>query len=297
MEASDKSDRSDNYVRDTLHITTSDPTSWTQLSLDRLIPKHGSEHPEEKGFFLDSLEPVAVRINYWEVKLEWLPFKAEQQDANPLSRPADITWTTSLIDMPVSRDSEGRFIGTSAGELISGVMRKVPLVEYSVTKNMVSDPAWIATHFGAINKDTITLRGRPWAPKTLLLISGSGGAFQNENKQDFFELQFSLLADVRGWTVEVWNRGTVRLERTSKSVAKVQGDKLVWKRVNVWAQVPIMVGSPPQATEEPMFLTLDGQEIVDHLKPGQRGGVNEKLVVSLKFEVQPILPFYVLPLR
>ena len=290
-EVKDDNDRATNFVRETLHVITSEKTSWTRLSRESVIPRHGSEHPKEPGFFLESMEPSHVKIFEWEVKLEYVPFKEEQVDANPLARPAVITWSTSLIDTPVSRDSEGRFIGSAAGELITGVMQKVPLVEYSVKKNLAKDPDWIQTHFGAVNADRVRLRNRDWDPKTLLLISGSGGEFQNENKQDFFELSFSLLADARGWTVQVWNKGTVRLERVSRLIAKVRGDKLVWSRVNTWVQVPIMVGTPPQATEEPVFLDRDGQEVAEHLQPGVAGGVDVSKVISLDFQVQPILKF------
>lgn len=292
----DKTDR-ESTVRDTLHIMTSDRMSWTQLRLQSVIPKYGSEHPREPGFFLEAMKPTQSKRCYWEVELEYNVFKAEQIDPSPLARPAEITWSTSLVEQPTERDSKGRPTCTTAGEFLTGIVEKIPLVEYSIKKNLPADPAWAQTHFGCVNQDAIKIRGLDWAPGTLMLISGSGGPFTVENKVSFMECSLSLLGDYRGWTLKVWNRGTVRLAKQKRTKWKLQGGKLIPVEQSVWVQVPILTGEPPAPVEEPVFLDDYGQEIIDALKPEKGSTLDPTKFIELTFDIQSERKFAgVLPL-
>ena len=292
----DKNDNA-NFVRDTLHIVTSDRMSWTQIRVQSFMPRFGGEHTREPGFFLEAMKPNHLKRNYWEIELEYVPFKASQPDPSPLARPAEILWSTTLVDQPTDRDNKGRFICTTAGEGITGVLRKIPLVQYDITKNLGSDPAWMLTHFGALNSDTVRLRKRTWPPGTLLCVSGSGGPFVNENRVEYTEIKFSLLGDFRGWQTEVWNRGTVRLDLMDRATWVKQGGKLVLRMRRVWVPVPILSGSPPTPVDEPRFLDKDGQEIADAYAIGEENAVDKSKIISLTYHVQEWLPFSsVLPL-
>jgi hypothetical protein len=292
----DKNDN-DNYVRDTLHLVTSDRMTWTQIRRQSFMPSFGGEHTKEPGFFLEGMTPNHLKRNYWEVELEYVPFKASQPDPSPLARPAEVLWSTTLVDQPTDRDNKGRFICTTAGEGITGVMRKIPLVQYDVTKNLGADPAWMLTHFGALNSDTIKLRGISWKPGTLLLVSGSGGPFVNENKVQYTEIKFSLLGDARGWQTEVWNRGTVRLDLLDRATWVKQGGRLVLRMRKVWVPVPILSGNPPTPVDEPRFLDLDGQEVADAYSIGETNAVDKSKIISLTYHIQDWLSFGgVLPL-
>jgi hypothetical protein len=296
---SEMEDKADgiNSVRDSLHIETSDRMSWTAIRSESFMPRFGGEHPHEPGFFLDSRRPQHLKKTYWEVQLEYLPFKPDPVSPNPLSRPVDIVWSTNLVEQPTDFDNQGRFICNTAGEGITGVMQRIPMVDYSITVNKPRDPDWILTHFGAVNSDVVRIRGITWQPKTLLVVSGSGGPIVNENNTTYTEIKLSLLGDYRGWHSEVWNRGTVRLDQQDRIQWVREGNKLVLRMRKVWVPVPITSGTPPAPVDEPRFLDYDGQEIIDAYSIGETSTVDKSKVISLTFNIQKERPFNgVLPL-
>jgi hypothetical protein len=235
------------------------------------------------------VKPKTKQQTVWEIELDWGGFKQVEQLENPLARAAEITWSTSLLEQPTEREHDGKFCCTTAGERLTGIVEQIPLVEYDITKNLAGDPAWILTHFGAVNSDPVKLRGITWAPKTLLCAGGSGGKYQTENKVEFAEFRLKLIGDYRGWTVDVWNRGTVRLERQERTQYSVKGRKLVATKKLVWCQVPITVpdeNGVKRQIEEPVFLNDFGQEIVDLMQPEKGNTVDASKFIQLKFEIQ-----------
>jgi hypothetical protein len=276
----------ENSVRSTIKILTSDRVSWTWLRDQRVIPKFNDEHPTEPGFFLDRYTPNHIQRCYWEIETEWTPIKAGKIDPDPAARPVDITFSTSLVEQPVNWDAKRKPICTTAGEMITGVMEQIPLVDYSLVKNYAKDPAFIQTHLGAVNEDAVKLRGIVWEPKTLLFAAVSAGSYVTENRYTSSEFRLTLVGDYRGWTQEVWNRGTLRLEKQTRTKWEVKGDKLVPKKLDVWVQVPIMSGSPAKAITEPVAIDKYGQEIVDHLKPDEEKPLDPSKLIVLKFDVQ-----------
>lgn len=287
----------DDSIRSTIKVLTSDRVSWTWLRKQNVIPKFNLEHPTEPGFFLDRITPSHLQRCYWELDTEWTPIKAGKIDPDPSAREPDITYSTSLVEQPVIRDAKGRPICTTAGEMITGVMQQIPLVDYQIVKSYPKDPEFIQTHLGAVNQDTVKLRGIVWQPKTLLFSAVSAGSFVTENRYRTSEFRLTIVADYRGWTHEVWNRGLLRLEKQPRTQWKFVGGKLVPKRVNVWVQVPIKSGSPATAITEPVAIDEYGQEVLDHLEPDKDRPVDPSKLITLYFDVQREMRFGgVLPL-
>jgi hypothetical protein len=287
----------ENNIRSTIKVLTNTRVSWTWLRKQTVIPKFNDEHPTEPGFYLDDIAPNHLQKCYWELETEWTPIKAGQIDPNPSSRPPDITFSTSLVEQPVIRDTKGRPICTTAGEMISGVMRQIPLVDYSIVKSYAKDPQFIQTHLGGVNRDVVKLRGITWQPKTLLFTSISGGSYVEEGKYKTSEFRLTVVGDYRGWTQEVWNRGTVRLEKQERKKWAFENNKLVQKKVTVWCQVPIMAGNPAAAVTEPVALDAYGQEVMGHLKPDDKKPLDPSKLITLKFDTQHEVRFGgVLPL-
>lgn len=284
-------DRDQNYVRDTVNLKTSDRVSFYQLLNMRPLPKFGDEHDREIGFYLDSIEPTLHAGGlHWKLELEFTPYKGKQLDPDPIARPADITLNTSLVEEPTYEDGKGNPTVNTAGQLINGIIRHVPLIEYTVKKNLATDPAWLQTHLGTVNQDVVTLRGRKWEPKTLMLMAASGGSYTTEYRTTFTEFTLTLMADARTWSQEVWNRGTVYLVETYQVIRGVPR--------SVWAQKKILQGSPPAPVDEPVFLDIDGQPILDHLKQTEGQNVDVSRVIKLNFLTQKEKTFSgVLPLK
>ena len=257
------------------------------------VPQWDEPHPKEPGFYLDYIEPKRISRLVWELEAIYTVFKGGQVDANPLARPADITFNSSLVEQATMFDNKRRPIMNAAGEFITGVSQQFPLIEYSVVKNLASEGDWVQTHIGAVNSDVVRLRTLTWKPKTLLLTGVSVGPYLTENRTRYTEAQLTILADARTWTQEVWNRGTVRLIKTNTIVKLGQG-RFTLK--DVWKQVPIYEGEEGSRTPvtEAVPLDLQAQPLVDFAQPGKP--IDPTKLVTLKFDVQPELAFSKLPL-
>ena len=289
-EYDDPRDPREAKVRNKIKVRTSQKTNWTTLRTIRPIPQWGDAHPTEPGFYLDFIEPIHKSKVYWELEAEYTVFKGVQADKNPINIPLSITYNATLAEVASLKDARGFPIVNRAGEFIEGLVRQVPIVDYTFKKNVQSDPRWIQTHLGAINSDTVRIRGLTWEPKTLLLASVSGGEFVEEASAKYCELGWTILADPLTWTQEVWNRGTVQLKEVEVEDAK--GVKTM-----VWKQVAITEGDPPEPVSEPKPLDEDGALISDAWQPSRTEPLKKQRLITLKFDMQHLMAFSELPLR
>lgn len=292
----DNRDISQNKIIDTITVKTSDRFNWTTLRRMAPVPQWNQSHPDEPGFYLDFITPSRGAGGLvWTLEAEYGIMKGSQDDPNPLQRKAKISGRTSLIEQPTFFDAKGSPIVNTAGEFIPGVMQTFATVEYSVTKNLAADPAWLQTHLGALNQDAIKIRGLVWQPKTLMLGAVSFGEFIEEERATYSEYQLTIMADPRKWTHELWNVGTVELVQVRRLVAQPGGEKVTSKMV--WVQQPIKRGDPPENVEEPVPLDENGRAIGDYLdSPGDKP-VKPGTLKKLYFDTQKILNFQgVLPL-
>jgi hypothetical protein len=279
----------ENKIINKIELKTSERVNWTTLRLMRPVPQWSDEHPTEPGFYLDYVRPVHKKRQIWELEAEYTPFKGGQIDPNPTERGAVVTYSTSLVEQATLRDNAGRPIVNRAGEFIRGLMLQVPIVEYKFSKNLPNDPEWLQTHLGAVNSDTITLRGLKWPAKTLLLSSAEGAEFITENRTTYTPTSGTILADIRTWTQEVWNTGTVQLKQVER---EMNGEKK-----KIYIQVPILEGDPPEPITEPVPLDEFGVLIQEALEPSKTEPLKKQNLITLKFDLQPELPFKVLPLQ
>ena len=278
-----KDDRtiSENEIVDKIKLKTSCRVTWTQLRRMRPVPQWNDSHPYEPGFYLDVVRPNHVSRLVWELDAEYTVVKGGQINANPLSREAIITGKSSLIEQPTFFDWENKPIVTTAGEFIPGVMQQIPTIEYTISKNLVTDPAWLMTHVGGINSDAVRIRGLTWPAKTLMLGAVSFGEFKTEEKARYSEYTLTLMGDPRKWTHELWNVGTVELyeSKYGKGVGKT-----------IWRQRPITAGSPPVPVESPVPLDDRGRAIVDYLSNSGEP-VKASALRKLRFDTQRIVAF------
>lgn len=289
MEVEDRRNVTDNVIRNKIVLRTNERVTWTVLRMMQPVPRWNEEHPTERGFYLDHVKPTHKSKMVWELETEYTPIKGGQIDADPLARPVEIIYSSSLVEQPTLFDRKGRAIVNRAAEFIEGLVKQVPIVEYSFAKNLSKDPAWIQTHLGAVNSDTIKIRGLTWKPKTLLLSAVSGGAFVTENRSKYTPISGTILADPRTWTQEVWNKGTVQL----KQVSRLIGDGFK----DVYVQVPILEGSPAEPVSEPVPLDEEGLRIEEAIQKDEAEPLKKQKLITLKFDIQHEMPFAELPLK
>jgi hypothetical protein len=288
MDVTDVRVRTENKIINKVDLKTNVRMTWTKLRLMRPVPQWNDEHPSEPGFYLDFINPIQKSRLRWELECEYTPFKGGQIDPDPTARPAVVTYSTSLVEQATLRDNKGRPTVNRAGEFIQGLMLQVPIVEYKFSKNLKADPNWIQTHLGAVNSDTIKLRGLNWKPKTLLLQSVEGGEFITESRSSYTPTSGTILADPRTWTIEVWNTGTVQLEKQERIIKG--------KKKMIWVQVPIMAGNPAEPVTEPVPLDENGLVIKEAYERSNTEPMKKQNLITLKFDIQPEQPFAVLPL-
>lgn len=288
MEVDDPRDVREAKIRNKIVLKTSDRVTWTDLRKMRPVPQWKDSHPKEPGFYLDYIKPTHKSRHIWELECEYVPFGGGQIDPDPIARPPVVTFSSSLVEQPTLRDNKGRPIVNRAGEFIQGLMVRVPIIEYRFQKNFGFDPAWILTHMGAVNSDTVKIRGLTWRPKTLLLSGIDGGEFLTENRSTYTSISGTILADRRGWTQEVWNTGTVQLVQQPRVIKGVE--KMVW------VQVPITEGNPPDPVSQPVPLDEDGVMISDAYEPSRTEPLKKQNLISLKFDLQHEEAFARLPL-
>ena len=295
MDVEDRRDSTANILRNKIILKTNERVTWTDLRTMSPVPKWGDEHPTERGFYLDHCKPTHKSKLVWELETEYTPFKAGQIDPDPIARPATLTYSSSLIEQPTLFDSKERPVVNRAGEFIQGIMKQVPLIEYGFSKNFSADPSWLQTHIGAVNSDTIKLRGLIWKPRTLLLSAAAGGEFVTENRSRYTSITGTILADYRTWTQEVWNLGTVQLKEVTLKVERKDLPGFELKKV--WQQIPIMAGDPAEPVTEPVPLDEDGRYISDALQRSTSEPMTKSRLITLKFDIQHEMPFSELPLR
>lgn len=288
-EIDDQREITENKIRNKIMIKTSRRMPWSQLRLIRPVPQWNDEHPNEPGFYLHFVKPVHKSRLIWELEAEYTPFRGKQDDPNPLQRPAKITFDASLVEQPTLFDWKGRPMCNTAGEFLEGIPAQIPIVDYSITKNLGADPAWLLTHLGGVNEETITLRGLQWPPKTLLLAGVSAGEIVTEDKVKYSEYKLKILADIRTWLAQVWNRGTVELFELE--VKQRDGSKK--KRL---IQKAIKTGDPPEYVDEPVPLDEFGRAILDYLQKDREEPIMPGKLIRLAFDVQKIVRFNKLPL-
>ena len=285
----DERDITQNEIIDTIKVKTSDRINWTRLRKMAPIPQWNEPHPKEPGFYLDVIHPNHTSRQIWDLEAVYTLIKGGQIDPNPLQREALISGKSSLIEVPTFFDYKGDAITTTAREFIPGVMKSIPTVEYSVAKNLATDPGWLQTHLGSINSDAIRIRGLTWGPKTLMFGAVSFSEYKTEERATYSEFNLTLMGNPLKWTQELFNVGTVELEQV-EILSKGKSRK-------IWRQKPILQGSPPVPVESPVPIDANGKAIVDIIDPDTGATYKSGQLITLKFDTQNILPFKgVLPL-
>lgn len=291
VDGKDSREASKNFLRCTLNVITSRVYTYTQLRQLPGIPKQNSEHPDEPGFYLETVDPEKIAPGtQWRLMCEYTPFKLDDPEKSPLDRRPETTYDSSLVETPTFFDAKRRPMTTTAGEFITGIVEQIPVVDYSCKVNLPADPPWILTHMGGVNDAPVRIRGLTWPKNTLLIAGVSGGAFTVENRVKYTETTLRVLADPRGFQTKVWNRGTMRLRQLPTSSSN--------PKQNRYILVPITTGDPPEYVDEPVPLDLKGQPLDDFLTsdPSGKQPIQPGKLIELTFDVQKSVSFSNLPI-
>ncbi len=277
------SDQTQGRIRDLVRIKTSSISTWDQIYNSGFVPKHWAVHATEFGYGLNNWNPKHVKPLIWECEAEYLPIS----ELNPIKRPPRISFDGTLIEQPTFKDNKGYLTTNTAGELFTGIIKQVPIMDYSVRFNVASDEPWMQNYLGAVNSDSVRIRGLLWKPRQVLVGGITGSEPTNSNGIIYSEYSLRLMANPDGWSQEVLNRGTVELQPEYKfSRQDEAGTPINAQLTGNKIQVKLDV-------EEPVPLDLEGRRIPNWLA----SNILLSRLVTRTFHIQGELPFSKLPLQ
>lgn len=131
----------------------------------------------------------------WTIEAEYSskPIRENQQEENPLNRPAQIEIDTSSYKRAIWQDIESKAILNSAGDYFD------PPIEidqafwtFRVKKNVADLPTWILDYENAVNNSAITIRGLSIPQHTGKLSNIRVGDLKIEGDYQYFEFSYTL---------------------------------------------------------------------------------------------------------
>lgn len=273
----------DSVINEVHTIVTDEPVSYEWIVLHQDTPKLHTEYFKHPGFFFRAINPTRRKKLLWEITVTASRYQRPKVVDSPLDEPAKISRDSQEISEPTLFDYKGRPITTTAGEWLDGVFVERSRWIYRVRKNVGADPAWLDEYGSAINSDAVRIRGRLLAPLTLMFRRGQMSEYDIKNGVSFSVLSFELHYRPETWIQEKWNAGTIAAVKDAKT--------------NKYKQQPILIGSPPQRTEKPVFLDKLGAVIPGALDPTGETPFDLSKLHKLRIQTQRSLPFRVLPLN
>lgn len=243
-------------------------------------PKLGLHHEYDKAAYCTRVKINQVGAsNIYKVVTEWTTaIDDPKNDPNPLNRPAEISITGSLKEVPTILDSQGKPRINPAGDLQVGKTLK-PIESIRVKKNVAKIPAWFWDAPGSVNKSSVKIEKHRHAPRTLKLLGPTRPDKILENGKWFYPLEFTLEHDRDTWdSVEV-ARGFHEIIHDGYEIGKNGTVKRLVKR-------RITVGTPPEYPKEMQYLDKFGRAIT-LTEDKKTGGVDlSKIVIQYKRDLR-----------
>ena len=269
------------YTRN-FHVRVSSPVgAYNAIVTHPLIPKRYQAHPEDSQAYCVRLTPTR-RTGYFpplfDVAAEYTSKLDEEQDENPLERPAEIEWEDVDYQEPSETDIDGKAVLNTAGDPF------IPPLELdksrwiiSVSRNLAAAPKWLLSYSNAINSDSVKIQGIQFKPRQLKLKGLRIGKFQIENDVKFLVVKFKLHT-AETWITKRLNRGFNELVAMPTGELDESGQPILEARKQ---RILLDDGEPPS---DPQFLDENGVRILpEDFDPDN--------VVELEFKTAKELPF------
>lgn len=255
-------------------------------------PKLGAGHQYDSA-----ARCVRVRLSQvgttavWKAAVEWSTNITDpQNEPNPLDRPAVISTSTEIQDVPTLVDADGLPLINTAGDLQPGVTSK-PFQVIKIQKNVAKIPDWWYELPGAVNKSAVTIRKKKYEPRTLKLMTTEEPDEVLENGKWFYPISFTLKRDYETWDALEVSRGFHELIPVYSGQV-VNGQNRI---VTSYQKKRITVGNPPEYPKEKQYLDINGRALT--LTPGKNGGIDlTKIVIQRKRNLREA-DFKAIPLK
>jgi hypothetical protein len=281
--------------------------SWKVILRARPDLAQYQPHPDDSLAFVSRVTPTHHARGYWTLKVEYST-EVENEEENPLDKPATITVDTQPREKIALFDAAGRPVCNAAGDLFDDppATRTVHNLLFTVEKNIPAQfPPWIKAYGGAVNTDAVRLRGITCGPDTLKVQKLTIGDIQTANDKEYSVLHLELEHDEEKWIHWQPNRGFHELYY-DKNALRLNNLKNRNIRKSARKREILIDGAP---AKEPQWLDVFGRHVKDpwmyadgspNSKPIPLQGWEEippEGLVFLPFKLDPRLPFSRLPLR
>lgn len=191
-----------------------------------------------------------------------------ERDPNPLLEPARVSFSGEYYQEPVFRDRYGNAIATKSGEYPEGLFEDLVQLNFTVSKNVASVPAWVLAASGSVNVSPFSIRGLAFAAETCRLGVISGSDELTRNGYVFYKLSIPVSYRLKGWKTEFMHRG-------------------FYQRTTPTAVPTPCVDGNNQAVTVPAPLDINGKQITNPTVSN---------IVILEFDTKPSFDFNTLPL-
>ena len=166
------------------------------------------------------LKNPAISQYLWMITCEWAPLEPgedeDQDNANPLNRPAQYAWEDEVYTRVIDKDRDGKAILNSAKKpfdepLEAEETRGVLVVSINVA-NLGLCIYYNRLFQNAVNRTTWDIGGQPCPPRSVLCRSVSASRVQTEGTYTYYDLEFRFAFKEDGgtWDEVILNRGLMK---------------------------------------------------------------------------------------
>jgi hypothetical protein len=267
-------------------------------------------HPKDPAALVAEFWPKRIKGSNWhDLEIRWST--DVDVSTSPLTLPPVITIDSTTRSIPTLFDIDGNPIVNMAGDPYTDPVSERLVVDkiFKVSKNLpLVLPDWTDTHVGAVNNDSVRIRGRNYDPGTLFFGALSIGPEQNVpgstdtistllKGTPYTTADFELWYRAQGWTLILPNWGYFELVPTAKQQGKIINLEVPGagaKKIRVrsipagFVRRRILVGPVGDFPSQPVYLDVNGRAII-----------NPSLdqIVTLQFDTNYKQAFSQLPLK
>jgi hypothetical protein len=200
----------------------------------------------------------------WQAEVSYGPQSTDAAQAtnDPLAQPAQVSFSSKLVNVVMTKDADGKTVENSAGDPFDPPleMEEVRIV-VKVRKNLASfDPSQIARFAGAVNEEEFL-----GAAQGTLKCTAVSGDPKTERGQTYYEAQVEFEFKATGWESEVLDAGFRELDEIDQWV------NVIDKRTGTFAAKPVPLdgeGHELAADAEPVFLKFQPHQSIDFNQMG-----------------------------
>lgn len=193
------------------------------------LPREGDRHPSNVNFICKSTNVEQVSVNFYTATCTYESpnFEVGDDTTNPLSIPADITFSTVVSEEETQNDIFGNALVNSAGSPFTGVTMEITDMAISIAKNVGSfNPTAMQYYNGSVNSDAF--------------LGYAAGQIKLQNYTakpvigdvNYWKLTLQLLARTptqnvpadKVWHKRIQNKGRYVLDNKGKPIAAMLGE-------------------------------------------------------------------------